>query len=420
MTLVASNLKWNGESWRGIIGSDGKGYYAYLPAVFIYDDLNFGFFDQIEKEKYFNGDTYYEYRIGANDRIINKYYCGTALVQTPFFLIAHALSSLFGYDTDGYSKLYAVFVSIAALFYLFIGLLYLNSTLKTYQVKDTHRALVIAIAVFGTNLFYYAVVEPSVSHIYSFGMISMFAYYARKYFETSKGKLLVVLLLLLGLIVLIRPVNGLIVFALPFLAGDIPALKTGFLQAVQKWKYLLIGIAAFLAVVAIQLIIYKISTDQFVVYSYGKERFHWSEPHFFDILFSYRKGLFVYTPIYLVSLVGVFYLWKKSRFAFFSWFGFFLLITYVFSSWWMWYYGGSFSSRVYVEFIPLFMIPLGVALASIKRKVISGTYIGLLCLLVVFCQIQIYQYRYYQIHWSDMNKEKYWDVFLRIDKIIEK
>ena len=29
--------------------SDAKGYYAYLPAVFVYEDLHFGFFDEIEK-----------------------------------------------------------------------------------------------------------------------------------------------------------------------------------------------------------------------------------------------------------------------------------------------------------------------------------------------------------------------------------
>ena len=39
-TLVSSNLNWGKNHWRGIIESDGKGYYAYLPAIFIYKDLN--------------------------------------------------------------------------------------------------------------------------------------------------------------------------------------------------------------------------------------------------------------------------------------------------------------------------------------------------------------------------------------------
>ena len=52
MVIVVSNLAWNKQDWKEIIRVDGKGYYAYLPAVFIYHDLNLGFFDKIEKEKY--------------------------------------------------------------------------------------------------------------------------------------------------------------------------------------------------------------------------------------------------------------------------------------------------------------------------------------------------------------------------------
>ena len=51
MTLVTSNLNWGKDHWKGIVEADAKGYYAYLPAIFIYKDLNFGFFKKIEEEK---------------------------------------------------------------------------------------------------------------------------------------------------------------------------------------------------------------------------------------------------------------------------------------------------------------------------------------------------------------------------------
>ncbi|PKP23459.1 MAG: hypothetical protein CVU06_08150 [Bacteroidetes bacterium HGW-Bacteroidetes-22] len=39
---VSSNLHWGGDkNWTGIVEADARGYYAYLPAVFIYHDLNF-------------------------------------------------------------------------------------------------------------------------------------------------------------------------------------------------------------------------------------------------------------------------------------------------------------------------------------------------------------------------------------------
>ena len=138
MTFIMSNLRWGGgDQWTGIIEADGKGYYAYLPAIFIYHDLNFGFFDEIEKEKYYNPNGYYDYRAnGGHGEYINKYYCGTAVAELPFFLGAHLLTRIQGGDTDGYSKNYLVSVSIAALFYLFIGLFFLRKIFLAYEIPD--------------------------------------------------------------------------------------------------------------------------------------------------------------------------------------------------------------------------------------------------------------------------------------------
>ena len=417
MTIVSSNLNWGKNYWVGIIEADAKGYYAYLPAVFIYDDLNFGFFDEIEKEKYYHENLYYDYRSGANGKVINKYYCGTALAELPFFLAAHLLTNILRFDADGYSKTYPILISIAALFYLLIGLIFLRLFLKFYKINEWQKSLILVTAVFGTNLFYYTVCEPGMSHIYSFAFISMFFYYTTQYFASFRKKYLIKLAIILGLIVLIRPINGLIVFILPFAAGSYNSLKESTIRAFRNKLWLLFGLFAFLGIVFIQFIIYKVSTGHFFIDSYGEEGFNFLSPHFIDILFSYKKGLFLYTPIFLLSLTGGYFLWKNSKFEFYSLFGFLILITYVFSSWWMWYYGGSFSSRVYVEYIPLFMILLVISLIGIKSKVTKRFYVGIVILLIVVCQIQTYQYRYYHIHWSDMNKEKYWDVFMRIDKL---
>jgi len=218
---------------------------------------------------------------------------------------------------------------------------------------------------------------------------------------------------------LTRPINGLIVFSLPFIAGSYQAFKDGVQNLFRSKIRLGLGIIIFSTVLAVQLIIYKISTGSFLVYSYAEESFNFMDPHFIDILFSYRKGLFIYTPLLLVSLSGLFTLWKGSRYKCYTWIAFFVGITYVFSSWWMWYYGGSFSSRVYVEFIPFFMIFLAISLNEIKTIFSSRVWAILLCTLILVCQFQTFQYRHLDIHWSEMNKEKYWDVFMRVDKYIK-
>ena len=120
--------------------------------------------------------------------------------------------------------------------------------------------------------------------------------------------------------------------------------------------------------------------------------------------------------MYLLAMFGLIPIFKKNKFAAISWMGFFVIITYIFSSWWMWYYGGSFSSRVYVEYLPLFMILFAFLLAEAKTKSLRIALLSLTFVLLAICQIQTFQYRYYEIHWDQMTKEKYWEVFLMRQK----
>ena len=231
--------------------------------------------------------------------------------------------------------------------------------------------------------------------------------------------LVVILAFLTGIIGLIRPVNMIILLILPFLAQDISNLKSGMYFILKNRWTSVLSLILFLSVISIQLIIYKISTGNFLVFSYKNEGFIFTDPHFIDILFSYKKGLFLYTPIFLLSLAGLCFLWKSNKFGFYTVAIFLLVITYVFSSWNNWWYGGSFSSRVYTEFIGLFAVLLGIAVEQARSAIIRKTVLSLALLFVILYQVQIYQYRYYYIHWENMTKEQYWDVFLRIDKLID-
>ena len=413
MTAISSNINWGKERWKGIVEADGKGYYAYLPAIFIYHDLNFEFFDHIEKEKYYNPNRYYDYRANSGTgHLINKYYSGTALLEMPFFLMAHALTLATNGDADGYSKYYMIFINIAALFYLFLGLFYLRKTLIAYSIPRWIISTTLIAAVFATNLFVYTVVDTGLSHVFSFGFISAFVYFSKQYFDSPKTKTLPILAFLLGIIVLIRPINLLILLSWPFLAGSPKSVVEGIKFSFSHYKNLIFSAVIFVIIISVQFIIYEISSGHFIVYSYQDEGFNFLDPHFVEILFSYKKGLFLYTPLYLLAMFGLFPIFKKNRFAALSWLLFFISITYVFSSWWMWYYGGSFSSRVYVEYIPLFMILFSILLAEAKSKQWRIALVSLTFIILVVCQVQTYQYRYYEIHWDEMTEEKYWDVFL--------
>ena len=93
MVLVSNNLNWTKDYWKGVIEADAKGYFAYLPATFVYGDLNYGFYDEMEMKKYYDPNFYFDYRFQTEeDRYYNKYFCGSAIAMSPFYMIAHVIA----------------------------------------------------------------------------------------------------------------------------------------------------------------------------------------------------------------------------------------------------------------------------------------------------------------------------------------
>ncbi|MGL5890793.1 MAG: hypothetical protein ACRC3B_12950, partial [Bacteroidia bacterium] len=310
--LVVSNIRLSKHFWTYSIISDGKGYYAYLPATFIYNDLNFNFRDSIEA-RYNDAHNQADYRIAVDGHTANKYFIGTAFLQAPFFLAGHLSAKVIGATTDGYSKPYIVWTHIGALFYLAFGLYALRRFLLSYFPQKAAATLVVLIILFGTNLFYYAVAEPMMSHVYSFALVSCFMLQTRQWMQTGQNKSFLLMLLLLGLIVLIRPVN-LLIAGWVFIEAQNTQLLFGRIRSIfRNFKLLLSSLLLFAGIISLQLIIWKIQTGHWFINSYGNEGFDFTVFHFTEFLFSYRKGLFVYTPLTLLALGGFYFLYRSNR-----------------------------------------------------------------------------------------------------------
>jgi hypothetical protein len=307
--------------------------------------------------------------------------------------------------------------NVGTLFYLLIGMYVLVLILRTYSISENNIAFVLAATVFGTNLLHYSITEPSMSHLYSFTFVNLFVLGFIRYFRKHSGKAFLLGMFGLGMITLIRPVNIMVILALPFIASSPARFMEGFRFLFKKPVVLLTGTAVFLLIVSVQLIIYKLQTGEFFVYSYRGEGFNFLQPHFIDFLVSYKKGFFVYTPMAFLALFGIYFIYKENRFQAIALVVFYVVVVYVLSSWYMWYYGGGFSQRPMVEYLVFFMIPLATLLEKVKY---SKWMRSIVAVLIVVCVIQTIQYRSGYIHWSDMNKERYWKVFLRIDKVINR
>lgn len=400
--LLVKEFTWKGEDDKGytrIIRGDGLGYYMYLPNLFINQSIS-------------NQEINNRQILGYKNRGINKYYVGTAVAMSPFFVWGYAIASIQKDKLDGYSPPFQKAISMAAIFYLLLGLFFIKRLLELYQIKDGIIAFSLVLIIFGTNLITYIVVSPSMSHVYSFGMVSAFLYFSKKYFTHHKKSNFYFSSFLLAMVILIRPIDGLIIFALPFLAGSWEKLKNAIIN-IWNFKNIIISLFVFCSIVFIQPYMNFLQTGDFWVWNYQNEGFYFSNPQIWSILFSFRKGWFIYTPIAFISFIGLFYLIKQNKFAYTSLLFFFFILIYITSSWWNWFYGPSFSQRPFVDFYALNAVLIALFISSINSKILKTNLIGINIILIILNLIQSYQYDQRIISTWDMNFEKYKYTFLK-------
>ena len=116
--LTTSNLS------RPTIRSDGKGYYLYLPAVFIHHDLTMQWTRSLQNKADppdpATGEWYGLHPYG-HGKYLNKYTIGLAILWLPFFLAAHILTIAIGHPATGFTMWYQASIGFAAAFYASLG-----------------------------------------------------------------------------------------------------------------------------------------------------------------------------------------------------------------------------------------------------------------------------------------------------------
>lgn len=399
---------WGSRTWIYIINMDGRGYYGYLPAIFIHQDPSFEFHEELNAQ---NDKNINFTRVLEDGSRVNKYFVGSSILMSPFFLVAHFLASISNtYDANGYTLPYYLSVIAAGIFYVSIGLVLLSIFLYRQFKNNLASILAPLFILFGSNLLYYGAIEPSMSHAYSFFLVCAFLYISDSYFRKPSSSKLVGVGLILGLITIVRPVNLLIAAILPFLSVVNHRLPTTtFASAIKQIGALGLGFAS---MVFLQLLAYKWQTGSWYVWAYQGEGFNWDTPQIFNTLFSYSRGLFVYAPICFFSILGFNYLWKHSSILALG-VGFTLSVAiYVVSSWHAWGYGWAYGLRAYIEFLPLFAILLAALIAKAKPRLkVAILILGIAC--SYYTQVQTYQITEKILPLSDISKETFWDNFLK-------
>lgn len=397
------------------IGGDAKGYYAYLPAIFIYHDLDYSFVPEIEKKHYVPGLEKSFVKTIDGEKV-NKTFPGLAVLYLPFFLLAHLISLLLGLPADGYAYTYQLFHLVGFWTYFFLGLVFFKKVLRQLNFASTAIDWSILALVLGTNILFYTVFDASVTHIYNFFMVNLAVFLFIQFKHNFSTTRLVSFFGLLTLIGITRPTNILILAVLPIFVTN-KAHYIGLFKEIIRLKNVFIISVLSLLILSIPLILWKLQAGNWIVYSYGEEGFDFTHPEIFNFLFSYTKGWFVYTPLAIIILLfgfPILFKTEKTRALFII--AFFLVAIYIFSSWWCWYYGAGMSQRVMIDYYLVLGFLFLVVIDKLKIKFLRLSFFALTSLAALVNIAQTYQVGKGILPFGSPTKQQYWDNFLVFEK----
>ena len=406
--------KWQQKATEATISWDVSGYYLYLPATFIYHDVKeLKFFPDIRK-KYNPSAGFDQAFMNRNGAYVMKYSLGQSIMYAPFFFVAHAIALSSDYEADGFSMPYQFMISFGSLLVAFLGLFFFRRILLEY-FSDKVSAIVIIAIVFGTNYLDYSAINGALTHNYLFTIYCLLIWQTISFYKRATLQKALFIGFLVGLAALTRPVE--------IISGLIPVLwgiKNPLLVSVKErlvffknnFPKLLGAVIVCGMVGSLQLIYWKYSGGEWIIYSYQDQGFSWLEPHLREGFFSYKSGWLVYTPIMAFALIGFIPMGFKKMPMFYASLIFSLLFIYITFAWDIWWYGGSLGQRAMVQAYVVLAFPFAALISSLENKKVLKYLIGFIAGVFIYFNLWLtYQaHNNGMLHSGQMNKKYFWKV----------
>lgn len=394
------------------------GYYLPLPATFVYNDMWMDDRSWVEaiNLRYHLTDTIYQISATPKGDPMYFFFLGISLLLLPFFLIGHLSAYVGGFPMDGFSLPYEEALVFGATCYTLLGLWFFRKWLLQF-LKDKTVAILLFMLVFATNYFVHGILKNLETVSFLFTGAAMVFYYTHQIHTNFERKHLRALCAVLAFMILIKPSEC--IFALiPLLYGVFNAEGRG-----VKWDLIRDQkkeiIQAFLigtCIVGVQIVYFLVKTgrpfyDSYINAGVGLD---FTQPHFFEALFGYRKGWLVYTPLMLLFFLGINQFYRQFKPLFWSYMLPFLLGLFIVVSWTEYWYGAAFSLRPMIAWYPFLFLVIGLLWEKwfinwINQVVLSG--------FVLFCSF-LNLFQYWQMEKGILDpyrttKEYFWATFLK-------
>lgn len=391
-----------------IFYGDTLGYYMYLPSTFIYHNHtsietlpeHMGIDDFIRR---------YATQIGEGIRTpkgyaLNQYTYGVALLEAPFFFLAHAFEKLRGTVANGFSDSYRWCLGLSTVFYCFMGLRLLYLTLKRHTSKLIANLVPVLLLV-GTNMFWFTFHEPGMSHIPLFFLFALLMYLTELLYEKSSWLHFMAIGFTCGMITLIRPTD-ILCLLIPLLYNSGKPFIQSKIEFFQRhWLKILVAACLFLLPIIPQLLYWKWLAGSYVYYSYGpKQGFDFLHPKILPGLFGPNNGWLWYTPMMILSVLGLLF-YRRLRPFTWSIYVFVPLYIWVIYSWYLPSYINGLGSRPMINIYALLAFPMAASVSWLQEQKVLVRSAGVF-LLIFFAaaNISFTLQQAWGIIWSEESK----------------
>ena len=405
------------------VAGDGIGFYAYVRSPLI--DHNFNFSSDWENPKrdlqeLFLLDHFVENPITKTGHLPNYYPVGPAILWSPFLITGHLavlVSNRIGahIPADGHSWPYMVAMAGATAFYGFAGLVLSFAVARRLVAERWAFWATIGIWI-GTPLPVFMYLCPSWPHTHSVFVNALFLWYWLRTRGTRTPRQWLLLGLLGGLMIEVHypTVVFLLAPAYEVVAAYANAWKTRFqdthalVESVQR--HLLFAVAFFIALLPTFVTREIVFGSPFSVGAYSL--WNWKSPAFGPVLFSSSHGLFVFAPILVLAIAGLFCLARLQTalgaICVSIVVAFYCIIA--FYPWWDGIFG--IGNRYFLSLTPVFILGLGCAFGFAERlwrteRAAALRLVPLTLVLVIWNLGLIYQWKTHLLPWySTVNWEE--------------
>ena len=334
-------------------GGDALGYYQWLPAVLLDHDVD---------------RMYWTYDMG-DGRWLSLFNIGVALLQLPFFLFGHLTAMALGAPLSGFSEPYMAALLCGSSFYLALGGAF------TYRLARLHTtamasAITVLLTFAATNLYFYSVYEPLMSHVYSYFLITLFTWCSLSLLRKVTVRIMVAWVLSASLIVLVRPLN-VIVYLLPFLVWA--RFPGGVMRIVREViahpRPFVLAVLIALVPWCLQSAYWHHVTGSWLLFTYGEkgEGFDLIKMVPGMVLTSTMNGWLTYTPILAPVLLFLLLGAWRGVLAFRTIALIFTVIWLSYAAWWCWWLGGAFGFRGFIDLYGMLALPMALMIDTALR-----------------------------------------------------